>query len=75
MAQSWLFYPTLGTGDVGFDYYHAIAFYRYSDMGAAMDLYANGGGYDQAQKVLRPVSDCEAPIVFDAMSVRAFDER
>ena len=75
MAQSWLFYPTLGTGAIDFDYYHAIAFYRYSDMGAAMELYTNGGGYQQAEKVLHPVSDCEAPVVFDAYSVRAFDER
>lgn len=75
MAQSWLFYPTLGTGVIDFDYYHAIAFYRYSDMGAAMELYTNGGGYQQAEKVLRPVSHCEAPVVFDAYSVRAFDER
>lgn len=75
MASSWLFYPTMGVGDIDFDYYHAIAFYRYSDMGAAMELYTNAGGYQQAEKVLRPVSDCQAPIVFDAISVRAFDER
>ena len=75
MASSWLFYPTIGTGDIDYDYYHAIAFYRYSDMGAAMDLYSNQGGYEAAQKVLHPVSQCQAPIVFDSISVRAFDER
>lgn len=75
MASSWLFYPTMGTGNVDFDYYHAIAFYRYSDLGAAMELYSNGGGYQMEQEVLAPVADCATPIVFDALSVRAFDER
>ena len=75
MASSWLFYPTMGTGDVDYDYYHAIAFYRYSDLGAAMELYSNGGGYQKELEVLEPVTECQTPIVFDALSVRAFDER
>lgn len=75
LASSWLFYPTIGTGDIDYDYYHAMAFYRYSDMGAAMDLYSNQGGYEAAQKLMHPVSQCQAPIVFDSISVRAFDER
>jgi hypothetical protein len=75
LASSWLFYPTIGTGEIDYDYYHAVAFYRYSDMGAAMELYANGGGHDAAQKLLDPITDCQTPIVFDALSLRAFDER
>jgi len=75
MASSWLFYPSMGTGDIDYDYYHAAAFYRYSDLGAAMELYSNGGGYQAAQKMLFPVVECQSPIVFDALSVRAFDER
>jgi hypothetical protein len=75
MASSWLFYPTMGTGDIDYDYYHAVAFYRYSDMGAAMELYSNGGGYAMANKTVNQVSECSTPIVFDALSVRAFDER
>ena len=75
MASSWLFYPSMGTGDIDYDYYHAATFYRYSDLGAAMELYFNGGGYETAQKMLSPVVECQSPIVFDALSVRAFDER
>ncbi|RLQ20286.1 hypothetical protein DWB85_18385 [Seongchinamella sediminis] len=75
MASSWLFYPTMGASNIDYDYYHAVAFYRYSDLGAAMELYANGGGYQKREEVLAPVTDCAAPIVFDARSVRAFDER
>jgi hypothetical protein len=75
LASSWLFYPTMGTGDIDYDYYHAAAFYRYSDLGAAMELYANAGGHEAARKLLDPVSECRAPIVFDAISLRAFDER
>ncbi|TDG12721.1 hypothetical protein E2F43_14185 [Seongchinamella unica] len=75
MASSWLFYPTMGTVSADFDYYHAVAFYRYSDFGAALELYSNGGGYQVAQETLETVSDCTTPILFDALNVRAFDER
>ncbi|KAA1187650.1 hypothetical protein F0M18_19800 [Pseudohalioglobus sediminis] len=74
MASSWLFYPMLGTGDIDYDYYHAVAFYRYSDMGAAIELYANGGGYKKARETVEKVAHCSAPTVFDVTSVRAFDE-
>ena len=54
MASSWLFYPSMGTGNLDYDYYHAVAFYRYSDLGAAMELYSNGGGYQTELEVLAP---------------------
>ena len=73
--MSWFYSPAVGAGGIDYDYYHAVAFYRYSDMGAAMELYANGGGHEAAQKLLDPVTECRAPIVFDALSLRAFDER
>ena len=75
MASSWLFYPTMGTASGDFDYYHAVAFYRYSDLGAALELYSNRGGYQVAQDTLETVADCTTPILFDARNVRAFDER
>lgn len=75
LASSWLFFPTMGAGNIDYDYYHAVAFYRYSDMGAAMELYSNKGGHAAASEFLYPVSDCKTPIVFDAISIRAFDER
>ena len=73
LAVSWMFQPAIAGGDV--DYYHVVGFYRYSDMGATMELYANGGGVQQFQKHLGGVSNCATPSVFDAVSVRARDER
>ena len=76
LAVSWMFQPALGAGDAfDFDYYHVVGFSRYSDMGATMEMYANGGGMQAQQKILGEISSCETPVVFDALSVRARDER
>lgn len=73
LGVSWLFQPALGEGTV--DYYHVVGFYRYSDMGATMEMYANGGGQQEFAKHLGGVSSCGRPAVYDAVSVRARDER
>jgi hypothetical protein len=75
LALSWMMQPALGAGDIDYDYYHVVGFYRYSDMGATMELYANGGGVEQFRKHLGGVTSCQTPMVFDAISVRAWDER
>lgn len=76
LAVSWMFQPAVGAGDnLDFDYYHVVGFYRYSDMGATMEMYANRGGKQAQQKILGEVSTCQTPVVFDAVSVRARDER
>jgi hypothetical protein len=75
MGLSWMFQPALGAGDIDFDYYHVVAFYRYSDMGITMEMFANGGGNQKQTSFLSPVASCETPTVFDALSVRAADER
>ena len=75
LAVSWMFQPAIGAGDIDFDYYHVLGFYRYSDMGATMEMYANNGGKKAQQKILASVSSCVTPVVFDAISVRARDER
>lgn len=73
LGVSWLFQPALGGGTV--DYYHVVGFYRYSDMGATMELYANRGGMQQFGKHLSGVTSCGRPTVYDAVSVRDRDER
>ena len=75
LAVSWMFLPAIGAAEADFDYYHVIGFYRYSDMGATMEMYFNGGGIQKQQAILGKVSSCRTPTVFDAISVRAMDER
>jgi hypothetical protein len=75
LALSWMMQPALGAGHIDYDYYHVVGFYRYSDMGATMELYANGGGVQQFRKHLGGVTSCQTPTVFDAVNVRAWDER
>jgi hypothetical protein len=75
LDNSWMFVPAIGSGDIDFDYRHAVIFYRYSDLGVAMDVYANGGGRQSRDKILAGTSSCKVPTLFNALSVRAYDER
>lgn len=75
LAVSWMFLPAAGVAEMDFDYYHVLGFYRYSDLGATMEMYFNGGGIQKQQASLGKVSSCATPTVFDAISVRAIDER
>ena len=75
LGLSWMVQPGLGAGKIDYDYYHVVGFYRYSDMGATMELYANGGGIQKFRKHLGGVTSCRTPNVYDAVSVREWDER
>ena len=75
LAVSWVFQPAIGAGSNAPDYYHAVGFTRYSDLGAAMDLYANQGGMQARERMLGNISRCKTPVVYDAISVRGREER
>jgi hypothetical protein len=75
LASSWFYIPAIGGGETDFDYYYVLAFSRYSDMGATMEIYTNGGGQTAQRKILGKVSSCDQPLAFDALSVRDHDER
>ena len=68
-TSSYLFYPGMGSGNVDFDYWLVLAFENYTQLGAMMENYINGGGYMKAQETLGPVTSCGSPIVFDAHQV------
>ena len=74
LAVSWFFQPMMGTGNIDYDYTHVTAFYRYSDLGATMEMFLNHQGRVEQQKILAKVSSCTTPNLFDAVSVRARDE-
>ena len=75
LDNSWMFVPAIGSGDIDFDYRHLVIFYRYSDLGAAMEVYANGGAKQTRDKIYAGTTSCKTPVILDAKSVRAFDER
>ena len=75
LDNSWMFVPAIGTGDIDFDYRHSVIFYRYSDLGAAMEVYANGGARQTRDKIYAGITSCKTPMILDALSVRAYDER
>jgi hypothetical protein len=69
-GSSWLFYPGLGAGDIDFHYWSVLGFKNYAELGAAMEMYTNGGGWKKAMGILGPVTRCGSPSVFDARVVR-----
>ena len=75
LDNSWMFVPAIGTGDLDFDYRHSVIFYRYSDLGAAIEVYANGGARQTRDKIYAGTISCKTPMILDALSVRAYDER
>ncbi len=75
LAMSWFYTPALAAGAIDFDYYHVVAFSRYSDMGATMEMYINGGGQQLQSEILGEISSCSTPVVMNALSVRDHDER
>jgi len=75
LDNSWLFQPAAGLHHPDFDYYHIVVFYRYSDLGAAMESYSNGDGKKVRDKIYAGVTDCGLPFIYDFMSVRDRDER
>ncbi len=75
LSISWMMVPGIGAGPEDPDYYHALAFYRYSDLGASLEMFLNKGGQLKRAEILNKVSSCATPVLFDAVSVRARDER
>jgi len=75
LAMSWFYTPAIAAGAIDYDYYHVVAFSRYSDMGATMEMYINGGGQQLQRKILGKISSCRTPMLMNAISVRDHDER
>ena len=69
-GASWIFYPGLGTSSEDPDYWQVVAFKNYTDLGAATELWTNGGGWKKAAEILGPVSSCESSSVWNARLVR-----
>jgi len=70
-ASSWLFFPGMGNSDIDFHYWSVLGFNNYTELGAATELYVNGGGWQKAMGILGPVTRCKPPTAFDAHLVRA----
>lgn len=69
-GASWIFYPGLGTS-ADLDYWSVIAFENYTDLGAATELWTNGGGWEKGAQIMGPVTSCKSSSVWNAILVRA----
>ncbi len=70
-GASWIFLPGMGTSAEGFDYWAVLAYQNYTDFGAAIEMYLNGGGREKVMAARSPVASCGSGTVFDAHLVRA----
>lgn len=70
-SRSWLFYPGLGAGNVDFHYWQVISTNNYTELGAVLESYTNGGGFQKSQALLDPIVSCASPTVFDVQQVVA----
>lgn len=70
-ASSWLFFPGMGAGDIDFDFWRVVAFNNYTELGAAVETFMNGGGWQKSMEIMGPVASCSSPGVYDARLVRA----
>jgi hypothetical protein len=69
-TSSWVFFPGIGAGDYDFDYWQVITFNNYAGFGATSDIYINGGGWQEAMKIMAGVTQCGGSVMFDATVVR-----
>jgi hypothetical protein len=60
-GQSWLFYPSLGFGEVAFDYYSVVSFNSMSELGEA---------WDKKASAMQTITACDSPRVYEATSIR-----
>ena len=64
-AHSWAFLPTLGFGDVDFDYYHVATFDSYADLGKGFEANFNQGGWKGRMEPMEDVASCATPNLYD----------
>ena len=68
-GQSWLFYPSLGVGDPGMDYYSVVSFNSMAELGEAWEMYYNGGGWKHGAAA-GAITQCDSPRVYTATAIR-----
>ncbi|MDA8752632.1 hypothetical protein N9M39_00565 [Halieaceae bacterium] len=69
-SSTWAFVPTLGAGDIEFDYYQVVAHDSYADLGANFDRWFNGGAGAKARAAMDGVASCDSPRLYDAALMR-----
>ena len=67
-ANSWLFFPGSGSAEEGSAsfYWLVLGFDSYTELGAAWEMYTNGGGYQQVMQAMSGVTDCGATTTWHA---------
>ncbi|MEQ8517391.1 MAG: hypothetical protein RIC38_17465 [Chromatocurvus sp.] len=66
---AWMFMPTLGTGDLEFDYYHVAGFDGYAALGSGFDAHFNEDGWKAMGSAYDGVVSCTIPNVYDVKAM------
>jgi hypothetical protein len=74
-ANQFMFYPSLGSGEIDFDFWRVTTFNNYTELGIAADTFYNGGGWNKTREILGSVASCGSPTVYDANLARSGNTR
>jgi hypothetical protein len=69
-AGAWMFFPTMGSGKVEFDYFFVLGYENYKALGHDQEVIANGGGWQKSEELLGGKTSCDVPRVYSAELVR-----
>lgn len=70
-ASHFMFYPGLGAGDLGFDFWRVTTFSNFTELGEFAEIYINGGGWDETTRTVGSIASCTSPNTFDARMVHS----
>jgi hypothetical protein len=74
-ASQFMFYPSLGSGEIDFDFWRVTTFNNYTELGTAADTFYNGGGWNKTREILGSVASCGSPTAYDANLARGGNTR
>ncbi len=66
-AGMWAFYPSMGGGDIDFDYKIVMGHPDYTSLGADNNDYTNGGGWMKGREISQDTVSCNLPRVYNSV--------
>ena len=70
-SASWAMFPALGMSNMDYDYLQVVMHENYKHLGDNYDKYYLGGGVQKASAIIKGVTSCKSPNLFDARLIRA----
>lgn len=69
-TSGWIFFPAMGAGQIEYDYKLVLANADYPSLTADSEIYANGGGWQEAGKTFDGITECDSARLYHAELIR-----